>query len=195
MTDEDVLDRLRRPLAALTHWFHESGVRAAIIGGVAASLRGKARLTNDIDAVVLDQSAEDLLEGGRRFGFVARIADAVEFAHNTRVLLLRFETTNVPIDLSLGALPFEEEIIERSTLINVGGTKVRVASPEDLIIMKAIAGRPRDVMDIENILRANTGLDLDRVRHWVREFSAVLEMPEIHENLENLLKSSPTAGS
>ena len=58
MTDEDVLDRLRLPLAALMQWFNESAIRGAIIGGVAASLRGKARLTNDIDAVVLDQAGK-----------------------------------------------------------------------------------------------------------------------------------------
>jgi hypothetical protein len=30
-----------------------------------------------------------------------------------------------------------------------------VASPEDIIVMKAIAGRGRDIMDIENIIQAN----------------------------------------
>ncbi|MGZ8810932.1 MAG: nucleotidyltransferase, partial [Thermoanaerobaculia bacterium] len=55
----------------------------------------------------------------------------------------------------LGALPFEEEIIERSTWIDVGGLKILVASAEDLVIMKAVAGRGRDVVDIENIIDAN----------------------------------------
>ena len=170
-------------------WFEATGVRAAIIGGVAASLLGKPRLTRDIDAVVLDAEVESLIEIGAPYGFLPRIADAVDFARNTRMLLLRFTEGGIDIDLSLGALPFEYEVIDRSSMIDVGpGVSIRVASPEDIIVMKAIAGRGRDVMDIENIIQANPGLDVDRIRRWVREFSAVLEMPEIHDALEKLLQ-------
>lgn len=103
--------------------------------------------------------------------------------------MLRFTEGAIDIDLSLGALPFEYEVIDRSSMIDVSpGVSIRVASPEDIIIMKAVAGRGRDIMDIENIIRANPDLDVERIRRWVREFSAVLEMPEIHEALEKLLR-------
>jgi hypothetical protein len=46
-------------------------------------------------------------------------------------------------------------------------------------------------MDIENIIQANPNLDVDRIRRCVREFSAVLEMPEIHDALEKLLRQRP----
>ncbi|HET7433416.1 MAG TPA: hypothetical protein VFN10_01750 [Thermoanaerobaculia bacterium] len=58
--------------------------------GVAASLLGKPRLTKDIDVVVLDSEAESLIESGAPYGFSPRIADTVDFARNTRMLLLRF---------------------------------------------------------------------------------------------------------
>jgi hypothetical protein len=183
----DSLDRLRLPLTALMQWFSEAGLRAAIIGGVAASLRGKPRLTKDIDAVVLRTDAETLLRSSAPFRFVPRMNDALEFAQKNRVLLLRYDPGNIDIDVSLGALPFEEEIIERSTWIDVGGLRILVASAEDLVIMKAVAGRGRDVMDIENIIDANPDLDMERIRRWVREFASVLEMPEIHDDLEKLL--------
>lgn len=170
-------------------WFDATGVRAAIIGGVAASLLGKPRLTKDIDAVVLDTDAEALIESGAAYGFLPRIADAVDFAHKTRMLLLRYTEGSIDIDLSLGALPFEYEVIERSSMIDVSpGVSICVASPEDIIVMKVIAGRGRDIMDIENVIQANPDLDVERIRHWVREFSAVLEMPEIHDSLEKLLQ-------
>jgi predicted nucleotidyltransferase len=183
------VDGLRTPLSALMRWFESAGLRAAIIGGVAASLRGKPRLTKDIDAVVLDADAEVLIAGAARFGFVPRIPDAAAFAHRTRMLLLHYQEGNVDIDISLGALPFEEEVIDRSTLVDIGdGVRVRLASSEDLVIMKAVAGRGRDVTDIENIVLANANLDVDRIRRWVREFASVLDMPEIHDDLEKLLK-------
>src|SRR4051794_4154428 len=188
--DED-LDRLTAPLAALMEWFRDAGLRGAVIGGVAASLRGKPRLTNDVDALVLDTDAEALLRSGSEFGFEPRIADAAEFASRTRVLLLRYQPGGVDIDISLGALPFEEEVIERSTWIRAGNVRILLTSAEDLVIMKAVAGRPRDMMDIENVIQANPDLDVDRIRRWVREFSAVLDMPEIHSNVEVLLKRRP----
>jgi predicted nucleotidyltransferase len=185
--DED-LDRLTAPLAALMEWFRDAGLRGAIIGGVAASLRGKPRLTNDVDAIVVETDAETLLRTGIQFGFTPRIADAAEFSRQTRVLLLRYRPGDIDIDISLGALPFEAEVVERSTWIRAGNVRIRLASAEDLVIMKAVAGRPRDMMDIENVIRANPDLDVERIRRWVREFSAVLDMPEIHSNLEVLLK-------
>jgi hypothetical protein len=183
------LVRLLKPLEAMMRWFDAAGVHAAIIGGVAASLLGKPRLTKDIDAVVLDAEAEALIASGAPFGFLPRIADAVDFARNTRMLLLRFTEGEIDIDLSLGALPFEYEVIDRSLMIDVSpGVSIRVASPEDIVVMKAVAGRGRDFMDIENIIEATPDLDVDRIRRWVREFSSVLEMPGIHDNLEKLLQ-------
>jgi Domain of unknown function (DUF1814). len=188
---EESLDRLRGPLAALMRWFGDAGLRGAVIGGVAASLRGKPRLTKDIDAVVLEADAEELLRSGVQFGFEPRIADAAEFSRETRVLLLRYAPGSIDIDISLGALPFEDEVIDRSTWIEVAGVLVRVASAEDIVIMKAVARRARDIMDIENIIQANADLDVERIRRWVREFSSVLEMPEIYDDLEKLLKRRP----
>lgn len=185
---EEVTGRLLQPLAALMRWFAAEGLRGAVIGGVAASLRGKPRLTNDIDAVVFDADAERLMQSAPKFGFFPRFDDVIEFSRTTRVLLLRYEPGHIDIDISLGALPFEDEAIDRSTWIDVAGVAIRVASAEDIVVMKAIARRDRDMMDIENIVLANANLDVERVRYWVREFSAVLEMPEIHADLEKILK-------
>jgi predicted nucleotidyltransferase len=104
---------------------------------------------------------------------------------------LRYASGNIDIDISLGALPFEDEVIDRSTWIDIGGLRLRVASAEDIIIMKAVARRPRNMMDIENIIQATSDLDVDRIRRWVREFSSVLDMPEIHDDVEKLLKHRP----
>ena len=54
--------------------------------------------------------------------------------------------------------------------------------------MKAVARRPKDIADIEGLLTTNPDLDLDHIRHHLREFSSVLEMPEIQEDFERLLR-------
>ncbi len=66
---------------------------------------------------------------------------------------------------------------------------MRVATPEDLIITKAVAHRKRDLLDIDNLVSVYPNLDLARIRHWVGQFSAVLESPELIRDLESLLEN------
>ena len=94
----------------LTRWLAAAHVHGAVIGGVAASLRGRPRLTRDVDVLVsvAEPHWGELLEHGAQFGLVPRLAEAIAFAHSARVLLLRHEPSGVDVDVILGALPFEE---------------------------------------------------------------------------------------
>jgi len=168
-------------------WIEAERLDAAVIGGVAAGFQGQPRLTEDIDAVVFDADAATLIASGSRYGFEPRTEDALEFSRQTRVLLMRHRS-GVDIDLSLGGLPFEKEVIERAVVVDAGGLRIRVATPEDLIIMKALPRRPQDIADIAGIIEVQNQLDIERIRRWVREFSAILEMPEIFDDLEKLLR-------
>jgi len=188
MTEQ--IDHLRDTLAGLMEWFLGEDLEAAVIGGVAAGLHGHPRLTEDVDAVVVGTAAEELITAGKRYGFAPRIKDALEFSQRTHVLLMQHRS-GVGVDLSLGALPFESEVIARAQRIDADGLVIIVASPEDLIIMKALARRPQDIADIAGILDIQSSLDTERIRHWVREFSALLEMPEIFDELESLLRAAP----
>ncbi len=60
---------------------------------------------------------------------------------------------------------------------------------EDLIILKAVAHRPKDMLDIEAIIESQPNLDKERVKQWVTEFAQLLEMPELWEDVATLLKS------
>jgi predicted nucleotidyltransferase len=119
---------------------------------------------------------------------VPRIENVLDFAARSRMLLLRHDASGVEVDVSLGTLPFERETIDRSTVVKVGRMRLRVSSAEDLVIMKAVARRPKDVADIDSILDVQRNLDLDRIRNHLREFSSVLEMPEIQQDFERLLR-------
>lgn len=173
----------------LAAWCVGSGVPHAIIGGVATSLRSRPRTTQDIDVLILlDLPAwPEFLENGRAFGFEPRVADALAFARRANVLLLRHEPTGTPVDMTFGVLPFEQEAVERSQQIELSaGVTVRVPRPEDLLVMKAVAHRGKDMVDIEAILEAHPDLDLKRVRAWVADFAAVLESPEILADFERV---------
>jgi len=115
-------------------------------------------------ALADDGDVPRLLLFGRDYGFEPRVADAIDFARVSRVLLLKHEPSGIEIDLSLAGLPFEREVIERAVERSVREVSFRVATPEDIVVMKAIAMRPRDIADIGAILDAGHELDLTRIR-------------------------------
>jgi len=52
----------------------------------------------------------------------------------------------------LVALDLQKLVVERAEAIEVSGKRVSVATAEDLIIMKVMAGRAQDEQDIKGIL-------------------------------------------
>jgi predicted nucleotidyltransferase len=91
-----------------------------------------------------------------------------------------------PVDISLAVPGYEDEMMRRAVDYELEpGKVVRMASAEDLIIHKAVAGRPQDLQDIAGIVyRRRQALDVAYVRRWLREFASALEMPEILDRFE-----------
>ena len=64
-----------------------------------------------------------------------------------------------------------------------------VAALEDL---KAVAHRPEDMKDIRALVELHAaGMDFARIRHHLRDFAEVLEMPELLADVETLLAAHP----
>lgn len=184
-----VLVSLIPALRALCNLLKVSQTPGMIIGAVAASLRGQARATEDVDAsVALDEGALDrFLELACAEGLRPRIPDAVVFAKKSAVLLLEHEPSRVGVDITIGRLLFEREAIGRAQDVVIHDMRVPVATPEDLVIMKAVAHRPQDLQDIRAIIIANPSLDVARIRAYVGEFARALDMPELWTDVEALL--------
>lgn len=178
-------------IRALSNLLKVSQVPGAIIGGVAASLQGQARATEDVDALLrLDErSLDHFLETAMLQGFRPRIPDAVAFARRSAVLLLEHEASRVGVDLTISRLSFDFDAIDRARFIVMGDLQFSVVAPEDLIIMKAIAHRPHDIQDIQAVVRANPQLDVQRIRAQVQEFANLLEMPELWKDIAALFQT------
>jgi hypothetical protein len=180
---------LRAALDAVRLLMRHFNDEAIVIGGVAVSVLGKPRLTSDIDVTLMLDLADlhVLLLAASAYDITPRIPDVVEFARQSRVLLLQHEKTRIAIDISLGAMPFEAEAIARGKVVDLQGLKVRLPTPEDLIIFKAVSHRLKDLQDIYDLIQANPGLDVARIRHWVTQFAAVLEMPALWDDIAGWL--------
>lgn len=160
-----------------------------IIGGVAASMLGRARLTRDIDALMILPEGDwaATLSAAADHGITPRIEDPLAFARRSRMLLLRHSASEIDIDVSFGGLSFEQQALDRSQVHEVGGIRLRLPQVEDLLIMKAFAHRPKDMEDIEGLLAVHPNANIEFVRRWLREFSTAMTMPDLVEDFEKAM--------
>lgn len=184
------LEPFRSAIEAIQRLLAKFNNRGVVIGGIAVGLLGRPRFTEDVDAMFL-LSTEDIakfLEAAKIEGIQPRIPEAEEFARKSRVLLLRHAPSKINIDISLGVLPFEEEMVERGSIQSTNTLSVRLPTPEDLIIMKTVAHRSKDLEDIRTIIDKHPQLDVDRIRKWTKSFADILEMPSLWTDIEAMFK-------
>lgn len=176
-------------LADLVKWLEAAQIRAVVIGGVASSFLGRPRMTQDIDALIMLPQGEwgTAVAAAQNFGILPRIEQAVDFASRSRVLLLKHAESAIDIDVILGGLPFEQDAIDRAQTHKVGGISVRLPRVEDLLIMKVIAHRAKDMQDVEGLMDAHPGANLDEVRQHVREFASATAMSDLIDDFEKIL--------
>ena len=189
MPDQKQPDELSTALRDIGRLLNEKNINGLIIGGLAASLLGRPRFTQDIDLMILDldDRLPEFVDLLKNFDIHPRIEYAVEFARESRVLLLRHSQSGINIDISMGILPFEREAVERRNIQSVFGLELNLPTPEDLIIFKSIARRPQDIEDIKAIIKRHPSLDRERVLSIVREFAFILENEEIYNNVYELI--------
>lgn len=164
----------------------------AVLGGVALQHWGEPRTTQDVDIVVmLPSNQEDEILRVLLQRFRPRMADALSFAKRYRVLLIK-TSGDVPVDVALGISGYEEEALQRCSKISFEGrTAIRILSAEDLIIHKCVAGRPRDVEDVERVLiRQRVNLELRYIRSWLRDFAQIIDAHDPRAIFEGAVKKA-----
>ena len=151
----------------LLNALNAEGVRYLVVGGVAVVLHGYARATFDLDLVISLESSnlERALEVFASRGFRPRppveleaFADADERQRwidekNLLVFSLwhpRMHAFEVDIFVK-EPFPFDEAY-RRASRLSIGASMVTVASIDDIIAMKRVAGRAQDAEDIEVLL-------------------------------------------
>lgn len=173
--------------AEIQHFLQRAAERYCFIGGIALQRWGEPRFTRDVDITLLCpygaelQAVKPLLAA-----FVSRIPEAGAFATKHRVLLLNSEN-GIPIDVALGGIPFEERCVTRATDFDFGEARLLTCSAEDLVVLKAFAGRPQDWVDIESIaVRQNRVLDWNLVFAELEPLVAVRNVPGLLDRLQQL---------
>jgi hypothetical protein len=138
-----VLDAMRAASSALD----QLGVRHVLVGGLAVGAHGHPRATKDVDFLVGDEAFE---------------------MHAGGIVTMR---PGVPIQVN-GVLidhlsaQHGEEFLEAALPAPVDGV-VQVATVEVLVYLKLRSPRPKDRLDVMELIRA--GIDVERCKAWLTE--------------------------
>ena len=178
-------------LAALGTCFDSLGVRWYLFGAQAAIFHGVARLTADVDVTVLPErhSTARLASVMEANGFRLRVTATDDFVARTRVLPFVHSATRLPVDVVLAGPGIEEQFLDRAEFHVLEGVRVPIATVEDLVTMKILAGRPKDLDDAKGMLRARSEeIDLDHVRRMLQLLEEALSQSDLIPQLQQLIR-------
>ena len=179
------------PLEKATTTLERFGYRYALIGGFALSQWKVVRLTYDIDFKLLVPNLD--YASTRKF-LQTTFPNPGRTGAPINPFIVSVTIDDVIVDFLLCLPGYEEQIIERAIQRKLGSLAVWVSTAEDLIIQKAITRRSKDWQDVEELLIVQFAyLDYEYIENWLKQFSEVLEQPELLTHYRALLdKASHT---
>jgi len=185
---------MRSPLAVLFNdlktVFDQVSSRWYVFGAQAAIMHGAARLTADVDTTVMygGRDLDDLLHALQANHFSMRTENTVAFVERTRVLPVVHSISGIPVDIVFGGPGLEEEFVRRSSQYDIEGVMVPVASAEDLVVMKILSGRAKDLDDVLAIITAQfETFDLPYSRSLLERLESALNRSDLLPALDALV--------
>ena len=181
--------RIEEALEATTRALSELRAPWMLIGGLAVIARGVRRATTDIDVVVRGDAVDvrHALSVLATHDLLPRQPDAEAFARENLVLLAQHRPTGVDLDLSFAWSAFEHDAIADRQISKLGRVRLPIARAADLIVFKIVAGRAKDLSDVEALLLTHTTLNVPRIRRHVKALAELADAPEMVTNLERAL--------
>jgi hypothetical protein len=181
-------------VVALGNIFARLQLRFAIGGALANNYWGIVRATRDVDcrislpAIKYQAFADEL----NAVGCTMRDKDGRHVAITVPQLLeqvrhgklIECYRNRVRIELFVPAVALQDEVLRRAIPIRLRDCEIPITTAEDLILLKLVFHRVKDLQDVCGILWLQRGrLDLDYLRYW----SARTHEPDVQEELERLI--------
>jgi Nucleotidyl transferase AbiEii toxin, Type IV TA system len=145
----------------------EAEIDFVVIGGVAIVVQANPRFTRDLDICYATNTANVERLSAVLVSLEARLRGVdedlpftpdVRTLRRTRMLTLTTREGNLDLLVDPPGSPGYAALRRRANIIDLDGASVRIASLEDLLLMKRAAGRPQDVLDIESLEIARSRL-------------------------------------
>lgn len=133
-----MLDELQKLVKIL----EKNEIQYCLIGGMAVLLYGGRASTIDFDFYILSNEKEKILE--ILTPFISKLQKLGDSQY-------KFKFKAIPVDLLIADEFLGEQVIRRAKKKTFVGVKVKVATPEDLILLKKVADRSIDQRDISEL--------------------------------------------
>lgn len=175
MTDNPLFQALRE----LCLFLDKSGLRYTLVGGLAVGIWSSPRATVDIDFLVALSTGE-----AANLSRLLKVSDRFIFVHEApmifkKVSLLRATLKSNPdiaVDFLFADDEFKKQMLQRGSVISIAGFPVHIPTPEDLIILKLLSGRPQDLLDVAQIReKQKNELDAGYLKEWCDKLGMPLE--------------------
>lgn len=178
----------KQALREVVSFLESYQLKYVVIGGIANQIWGQARFTYDIDLKLLVPDLDyDNLKKKLKTAFP--VPGRPEIPENP--LIVSVKINGIIVDFLLATPGFEEQSLQRAVQGKVNDLSIWVCTAEDLIIQKAIAGRPKDWQDIEGIIIEQFGkLDKNFLDDWLKQFADILERPELYTKYQQILRQN-----
>lgn len=170
---------IERLLAAARVLAETTQQPVVVIGGIARSVWATPRSTLDLDVVYGGARIDEVVAAASAIGLVAVPEEvaALSLASMTRLRLPDQPTGPVRLDVLEACHPYYRRLIDRSRVLEQFGAWLRFACPEDVILLKLLADRPQDRLDVQAIIEAQgERLDLAVLHNEAKALQ--LELPE-----------------
>jgi hypothetical protein len=175
-------------IISLHEMLDSAGVPHQFGGALALAWYRNPRATTDIDVnlTLPPEAAEPILELLARLGVTVGPGDRAAIALDGQA---RLDWDGTYLDVFFATTDLHLEMAECARMVRLGPVDIPILAPEHLIVCKVIFDRPKDWLDIEEMLRWGTEVDPARTLHWVGEFLG--PGSEQHTRLAGLLSAGP----
>jgi hypothetical protein len=158
---------LPQKVIAIVGALKEVRIPHAVGGALALAYYAEPRATIDVDVNVFVPTGRwpDVREALAPLGIDVTV-DEKELERDGQV---RLWWDRNPVDLFFSYDPFHDEMRRAARRAPFAEATIPILAPEHLAVCKAIFDRPKDWLDIEQMLVATSPLDLDEIEGWLRQ--------------------------
>ena len=172
-------------LAGLRRVLDGQGLSWFVFGAQAVAVRGAPRATQDIDITVQVEAIRlrALVEALESEGLRHRFPDIAEELIDRGAVVPLVHPSGMEVDLVLAGSGLETLALGRAGRVAIDGVEVPVAQATDLVVMKVLAGRGKDLDDVRSLL-AGGEVDLPEVRDILGQLEEALGQSDLLPRLE-----------